>query len=370
MDLLNLMQGQGTDDQLQSARTELGAAKEQNALLKNKIHTLNSTVSTLTAEKTALQSEVAALREMLALDPPASASSTSSSLLSPLFPPSPPTTLTLSNNIPSPSKSNITAVASTPTCTYTAHSDRTVYSISHGLYDSKGGLLPTRSTTPVAYSLGNVSAPVVALEVVDRKVVAACLDGKVFLHDLDGDEGFEETNVVSACFSAPHLYVYADGVHVHRYTPSPTTNDLGPALLIPVNRGGDTHKSVRILRLEASPDGRYLAGQTDKGKIIIWNIGEGEGGGVTPTPVRELYGHQGDDFFLGLLLWDSESSRVISNSHDNSLYLYSCSTGEALQTITGDEGGGHRAKVRDMKRNGDTVTTAGWDGWVKIWVLM
>jgi WD40 repeat protein len=79
---------------------------------------------------------------------------------------------------------------------------------------------------------------------------------------------------------------------------------------------------------------------------------------------------QGDDFFLGLLLWDSESSRVISNSHDNSLYLYSCSTGEALQTITGDEGGGHRAKVRDMKRNGDTVTTAGWDGWVKIWVLM
>jgi hypothetical protein len=101
-----------------------------------------------------------------------------------------------------------------------------------------------------------------------------------------------QTNVVSACFSAPHLYVYADGVHVHRYTPSPTTNDLGPALLIPVNRGGDTHKSVRILRLEASPDGRYLAGQTDKGKIIIWNIGEGEGGGVTPTPVRELYGHQ------------------------------------------------------------------------------
>ncbi|GMI46114.1 hypothetical protein TrCOL_g4969 [Triparma columacea] len=419
MDLLNSMQDQGLNEQLESARAELVAVKDQNSLLKNKIHILNSTVSTITAEKTALQAEVTVLREMLDLDQPTSSSATSTStLLSPLFPPPPTTTLALSNNIPSPSKSNITAVASTPTCTYTAHSDRTVYSITHGLYDSEGGLLPTRSTSPAASQIGNVSAPVIAMEVIGSKIVVACLDGKVLLHNLDGGEGFEEltkhpnrittmisyppsssvltadtsgilkitslsssnpsqttarleTNVVSACFSSPYLYLYADGVHVHRYSPpSPGGQGLGPALLIPVNRGEDLHKSTRILHMEASEDGRHLAGQTDKGKIIIWNI-EGRGETNVPDIVRELYGHQGDDFFLGLLLWDSDSSRIISNSFDNYLYLYSCSTGEALQIIKGEgDGEGHRGKIRDMKRCGDAITTAGWDGWVKIWVFV
>jgi hypothetical protein len=43
--------------------------------------------------------------------------------------------------------------------------------------------------------------------------------------------------------------------------------------------------------MEASEDGRHLAGQTDKGKIIIWNI-EGRGETNVPDIVRELYGHQ------------------------------------------------------------------------------
>ena len=58
MDLLDSMQDLGHKDQLESARTELSAAKSQNALLRNKIHTLNSTISSLTSENDSLKAEV------------------------------------------------------------------------------------------------------------------------------------------------------------------------------------------------------------------------------------------------------------------------------------------------------------------------
>jgi len=60
--------------------------------------------------------------------------------------------------------------------------------------------------------------------------------------------------------------------------------------------------------MSLSPDSSHLACQTDRGRITVWS----GAGGDDPSEVKEvrsLYGHQGDDFFIGRVAWDKTSTR-------------------------------------------------------------
>ena len=133
--------------------------------------------------------------------------------------------------------------------------------------------------------------------------------------------------------------------------PSPAANAIG---------GFEDHVSFAILCLAPSPDGRYLAAATDASRNIVFEAG-------TSRQVRNLYGHQNDNYSHPRIAWTRSGQYLLGNSQDgHALCVWDVASGTIVDRLDG-----HGGQIREICSSpaSDTVVTASFDKTVKVWLL-
>ena len=117
------------------------------------------------------------------------------------------------------------------------------------------------------------------------------------------------------------------------------------------------HVSYTIMDL-AIFDDKYLAAATDASRIIVMDLRTGK-------QIRNLYGHQNDEYSQPKLAWSSNGAYIYGNSqHESVLYVWDVASSQMVQKL---EGHGQPIRTIHSSNSDNLVVTSGFDKDVKFW---
>ncbi len=114
-----------------------------------------------------------------------------------------------------------------------------------------------------------------------------------------------------------------------------------------------THSS-RIRTIYLSKDGSYIFGGTDDGKLIRWNIANGE--------AKEIYDNKQQA--INALCMNSSGSRLAIGDISGNIIIIDPSTSKKISQVKG-----HSARIQDIAYSPDNsqLATSSYDGTIRIW---
>ena len=123
-----------------------------------------------------------------------------------------------------------------------------------------------------------------------------------------------------------------------------------------MNERGDTHVSFNVLRLEASPCGRFLLVVTDAHRHFV------VGGGAV---LRNFYGHTADGMSTPRAVWHPSRQFVLGNSQKDCDAHVWCVASERTRTCLQ----GHRRAVRDLAHHPEAnlLFSVSYDKTLRVW---
>jgi len=370
MDLLGDL---GSQDQLESARLELAAAKAATHSLSMELRLSKQTVEALSKENEALKSENAVLKEMV-LESSSSSSLPAAPHRNVPTPLSPGASHTLqpTSTFPSPHKPHCLCVTHPPSASYviTGGSDSKIFKTLYGLYTETGDVLPSSSSsssTPSPSSqtfMGELSSPVLLLASDSTHVYASCMAGTVnscplspphaftplqfkhsktptallltsthllsssndaslHVHDIAGNatqtHKFPSPITAAACTDTDvYLYLVSISMYTLSSLSSPSPQ---PSRSIHLNdRPFDNHQSFSVLWMSLSSS--HLSVTTDASRTQVYDL-------KTLDLAKNLYGHATGAFSTARSAFDPTGTLLlVTDDDENALCCVEVQTGD------------------------------------------
>ncbi|MFY0628565.1 MAG: hypothetical protein JXR07_19870 [Reichenbachiella sp.] len=115
--------------------------------------------------------------------------------------------------------------------------------------------------------------------------------------------------------------------------------------------------SSRIRALAISPDGRYLAGGSENGSVIIWDL-------ENDYEETSVYSQQGSA--VHSLTFSSDDNLLAFGNEDGDIVLWDLESSVLVKKLTG-----HTSTVSDLEFNFDNslLVSTGYDGTARLWVM-
>jgi WD40 repeat protein len=115
--------------------------------------------------------------------------------------------------------------------------------------------------------------------------------------------------------------------------------------------------SSRVKALAISPDGKTLAGGTEGGDVLLWDLSN-------QNEQRQLYDQKGSS--VSAIAFSSDGKQLVYGDDQGSLKVWNLVEKSLTKTLTG-----HSSLVTDLKFNSDNtlLASSSYDGTANIWVM-
>lgn len=116
--------------------------------------------------------------------------------------------------------------------------------------------------------------------------------------------------------------------------------------------------SSRVKTLAISPDGKTLAGGTENGNVLLWDLDGGE------NSERELYVQRGKS--VSAITFSNDGELLVFGDEDGSLKIWNLKEKALTKTLSG-----HSSMVTDVEFNQDNslLASTSYDGTANVWTM-